>query len=52
MKKTTIYLFATIAIIVLVVAVYVHVSHQEADEFEGGDFVDDLGYSLTLTSPP
>jgi iron complex transport system substrate-binding protein len=53
MKKTAIYLLAIIAIIVLVVAVYVYVSHQgEADKFEGGDFVDDLGYTLTLTSPP
>jgi len=53
MKKTTIYLLAVIAIIALVVAVYVYVSYQgESDEFEGGDLVDDLGYSLTLTSPP
>jgi iron complex transport system substrate-binding protein len=53
MKKTAIYLLAIIAIIVLVVAVYVYVSHPgEADKFEGGDFVDDLGYTLTLTSPP
>ncbi len=53
MKKITIYLLAIIAIIALVVAVYVYVSYQgEPDEFEGGDLVDDFGYSLTLTSPP
>ncbi len=53
MNKTTIYLLAIIAIIALVVASYVYVSHQgKADEFEGGDLVDDMGYTLALTSPP
>jgi iron complex transport system substrate-binding protein len=53
MKKITVYLLAIIAIIALAVAVYAYTLHQgEADEFAGGDFVDDLGYTLTLTSPP
>jgi len=53
MEKNTIYILAIIAIIALVVAVYSYSSLQrEPDKFEGGDLVDDLGYSLTLTSPP
>jgi iron complex transport system substrate-binding protein len=53
MKKIIVYLLAIIAIIALAVAVYAYTLHQgEADEFAGGDFVDDLGYTLTLTSPP
>ena len=53
MRKTTIYILATILIIALAATVYLLVLNQgEADKFEGGDLVDDLGYSLTLTSPP
>ncbi len=53
MKKTTIYLLTTVIIIALVASVYVYTLYQvEPDKFEGGDLVDDLGYSLTLTSPP
>jgi len=53
MKKTTIYLLTTIIIIALVASVYAYTLYQvEPDTFEGGDLVDDLGYSLTLTSPP
>ncbi|MFC1486744.1 ABC transporter substrate-binding protein [Thermoproteota archaeon] len=53
MKKTTIYLLTTIIIIALVVSVYAYNLYQvEPHTFEGGDLVDDLGYSLTLTSPP
>ncbi len=53
MRKTTIYILATILIIALAATVYILVLNQgEADKFEGGEFVDDLGYSLTLTSPP
>ncbi len=53
MKKTTIYILAIIIIIASIAAVYIYVSHLgESTEFQGGDLVDDLGYSLTLTSPP
>jgi len=53
MRKTIIYILATIVIIALAATVYLLVLNQgEADKFEGGDLVDDLGYSLTLTSPP
>jgi len=53
MKKTTIYLLTTVIIIALVALVYVYTLYQvEPDKFEGGDLVDDLGYSLTLTSHP
>ena len=53
MKKTTIYLLTTIIIIALVASVYAYTLYQvEPDTFEGGDLVDGLGYSLTLTSPP
>jgi iron complex transport system substrate-binding protein len=53
MKKTTIYLLTTILIITLVASVYTYTLYQvEPDTFEGGELVDDLGYSLTLTSPP
>lgn len=53
MKKTTIYLLTTVIIIALVASVYVYTLYQvEPDKFEGGDLVDDLGYSLTLASPP
>ena len=53
MKKTTIYLLTTLIIIALVASVYVYTLYQvEPDKFEGGDLVDDLGYSLTLPSPP
>lgn len=53
MEKNTKYILAILAIVVLAVAVYAYIVYQgESDEFEGGDLVDDLGYSLTLTSPP
>ena len=53
MKKTTIYLLTTIIIIALVASAYAYTLYQvEPDKFEGGDLVDDLGYSLTLPSPP
>jgi len=53
MRKTTIHILAIIVIIILAATVYILVLNQgEADKFEGGDLVDDLGYSLTLTSPP
>ena len=53
MKKTTIYLLTTIIIIALVASVYAYSLYQvEPDTFEGGDLVDDLGYSVTLTSLP
>ncbi len=53
MKKTTIYLLTTLIIIALVASAYVYTRYQvEPDKFEGGDLVDDLGYSLTFTSPP
>ncbi len=53
MKKTTIYLLTTLIIIALVASVYVYTIYQvKPDKFEGGDLVDDFGYSLTLTSPP
>ncbi len=53
MKKNTIYILAIIAIIVLVAAAYAYVAYQgEAEKFEGGDLLDDMGYSLTLASPP
>lgn len=53
MEKNTKYILAILAIVVLAVAVYAYIVYQgEPDEFEGGDLVDDLGYSLTLTSPP
>jgi len=52
MEKSVKYVLATVIIVVLVVAVYAYIAHQGVDEFEGGDLVDDMGYSLTLTSPP
>ena len=53
MKRTTTYIFAIIIIIALVVSIYAYTAFQGAPEkFEGGDLVDDLGYSLTLSSPP
>jgi len=52
MEKSVKYVLATLIIVVLVVAVYAYIAHQGVDEFEGGDLVDDMGYSLTLTSPP
>jgi iron complex transport system substrate-binding protein len=53
MRKTTIYVLAIIVIIALAASVYILVLNQgDVDKFEGGDLVDDLGYSLTLTSPP
>jgi iron complex transport system substrate-binding protein len=53
MKKTIIYLLAIITIIASVATGYIYLSNLgESTEFQGGDLVDDLGYSLTLTSPP
>jgi iron complex transport system substrate-binding protein len=53
MKKTTIYILTIIIIIALAATVYVYIAHQgETETFQGGDLVDDLGYSLTLTEPP
>ena len=52
MEKSVKYVLAIAIIVVLVVAVYAYVAYQGVDEFEGGDLVDDMGYSLTLTSPP
>jgi len=52
MEKSVKYVLATLIIVVLVVAVYAYIAHQGVDEFEGGDLVDDMGYSLSLTSPP
>jgi iron complex transport system substrate-binding protein len=53
MNKTTIYILAIIIIIASVIAVYIYMSNLgESTEFQGGDIVDDLGYSLTLASPP
>jgi iron complex transport system substrate-binding protein len=53
MKKTTTYILAISVIVVLAVTIFTLVAYQgEADEFKGGDLVDDMGYSLTLTSPP
>ena len=52
MEKSVKYVLAIAIIVVLVVAVYAYVAYQSVDEFEGGDLVDDMGYSLILTSPP
>jgi iron complex transport system substrate-binding protein len=51
MKKITIYVLAVIVIIAAVAAVYV-LQMDTSTDFQGGDLVDDLGYSLTLTEPP
>ena len=53
MKKTSIYILATLVIIASIAAAYIYISQpKESTEFQGGDLVDDLGYSLTLESPP
>jgi iron complex transport system substrate-binding protein len=53
LEKSTTSIIAAITIVALIAAVYFYVSNQgESIEFEGGDLVDDLGYSLSLTSPP
>ena len=52
MEKSVKYVLAVVIIVVLVVAVYAYIAYQGVEEFEGGDLVDDMGYSLTLTSPP
>ena len=53
MKKTTTYVLAIIIIAALAVSVYAYIAyHGETNEFQGGDLVDNLGYSLTLASPP
>ncbi|MBT8172398.1 cobalamin-binding protein [Candidatus Bathyarchaeota archaeon] len=53
MKKTNIYILATLVIIASIAAAYIYISQpKESTEFQGGDLVDDLGYSLTLETPP
>jgi len=53
MKKPTTYILVILVIVVLAIAVFTLIAYQgEADEFKGADLVDDMGYSLTLTSPP
>ncbi|MCK4884520.1 cobalamin-binding protein [Candidatus Bathyarchaeota archaeon] len=52
MEKSVKYVLAIVIIGALVFAVYAYIAYQGVDEFEGGDLVDDMGYSLTLTSPP
>ena len=53
MKKTTTYILVILVIVALVVAAYAYTTYlEEPEEFKGGDLVDDLGYSLNLTSPP
>ena len=53
MKKTTTYILAILVIVALAVAVFTFIAYQgEPDKFKGADLVDDMGYSLTLTSPP
>ena len=53
MKKNTIYIIAISIIVVLSIAVFTFIMIQgEPDKFKGADLVDDLGYSLALTSPP
>jgi iron complex transport system substrate-binding protein len=47
------YILVIATVVALVVAVSAYSLYQGAqNEFEGGDLVDDYGYSLTLTSPP
>jgi iron complex transport system substrate-binding protein len=53
MKNYVKYILTIAIIAVLAVAVAAYIIHVGApDTFEGGDLVDDRGYSLTLTSPP
>jgi iron complex transport system substrate-binding protein len=53
MKNNVKYILAIVIIAVLAVAVAAYIIYVGApDTFEGGDLVDDRGYSLTLTSPP
>ena len=53
MKTTTIFFTAILVIAITSVLVFAYFTYwEESEEFEGGDLVDDLGYSLTLTSPP
>jgi iron complex transport system substrate-binding protein len=53
MEKYVKYILVAAIIVVLVAAVSVYVLYQGSqEEFEGGELVDDTGYSLTLTSPP
>jgi len=53
MKKLTTYILVILSIVVLAVSVFAYITYQgEPNEFQGGDLVDDTGYSLTLTSPP
>jgi iron complex transport system substrate-binding protein len=53
MNKKLTYAIAILAIVSSVIAVFTLITYQgEPDEFKGADLVDDMGYSLTLTSPP
>lgn len=53
MKNYVKYILTTAVIAVLAVAVAAYIVYVRTPEtFEGGDLVDDRGYSLTLTSPP
>ena len=53
MRKTIVFTLAIIIVVALVAAVYFYVSHtNHSTPFQGGDLVDDFGYSLTLTEPP
>ncbi len=53
MKKTTTYILVILVGVALVAAAYAYTTYfAETDEFQGGDLVDDMGYSLNLTSPP
>ncbi len=53
MERTTTYILAIVIIAALAVSVTVYVTYrEEPEEFQGGNLVDDYGYSVTLTSPP
>lgn len=53
MKNSIKYVLVIVIIAVVAISVYAYTLYQgETNEFEGGDLVDDMGYSLTLTEPP
>ena len=53
MNKNIVYILIIIVLIASVAASYIYVTQDgESTEFQVGDLVDDLGYSLTLESPP
>jgi iron complex transport system substrate-binding protein len=53
MRKNIVFIITIIIAVASFAAVYFYVSHtNQPTPFQGGDFVDDLGYSLTLTEPP